>query len=99
MLPYAFDANDMKYFHPNGFVCPDDFSIYTIAAIDQLVRATERGRSSMLTIGMHLRIVADRRGSRPSKPFSSVWPRSASRSTSPRVNVSPDVLQQRSDEP
>jgi len=56
MLPYAFDTNDMKYFHPNGFVCPHDFSIYTIAAIDQLVREAERGRSSMLTIGMHLRI-------------------------------------------
>jgi peptidoglycan/xylan/chitin deacetylase (PgdA/CDA1 family) len=56
MLPYAFDTNDMKYFHPNGFVRPDDFSIYTLAAIDQLVREAERGRSSMLTIGMHLRI-------------------------------------------
>jgi hypothetical protein len=56
MLPYAFDPNDMKYFHSNGLCLSGRFFDLYVAAIDQLVRATERGRASMLTIGMHLRI-------------------------------------------
>jgi len=56
IMPYAFDTNDMKYFHPNGFVRPDDFAIYVISAAARLVSEAERGRSSMLTIGFHLRI-------------------------------------------
>src|SRR3954467_10254389 len=32
VLPYGFDTNDMKFFHPNGFVQPDDFSGYVGAA-------------------------------------------------------------------
>lgn len=56
VLPYGFDTNDMKFFHQNGFVVPDDFSAYVGKAIDVLVEEAERGRSSMLTIGLHLRI-------------------------------------------
>lgn len=57
VLPYCFDTNDMRYWYPNGFIRPDDFSVYTLAAIDTLVReAEEQRRSSMLTIGLHLRI-------------------------------------------
>jgi hypothetical protein len=66
---------------PNGFVCPDDFSIYTSADFDQLVRETERGRPSMLTIGMHPRISATPARFTPSKAFWSVWRHSAIRCT------------------
>lgn len=56
VLPYGFDTNDMKFFHPNGFVRPDDFSGYVSAALATLVEEAGRGRSSMLSIGFHLRI-------------------------------------------
>ena len=56
ILPYAFDTNDMKYFQPNGFVRPDDFAHYVMSAVGTLVGEAGRGRSSMLTIGFHLRI-------------------------------------------
>jgi peptidoglycan/xylan/chitin deacetylase (PgdA/CDA1 family) len=56
VLPYAFDTNDMKFFHPNGFVRSDDFSSYVRAALATLVSEAERGRSSMLSVGFHLRI-------------------------------------------
>jgi peptidoglycan/xylan/chitin deacetylase (PgdA/CDA1 family) len=56
VLPYGFDTNDMKFFHPNGFVRPADFSEYVGAALDVLVVEAGEGRSSMLSIGLHLRI-------------------------------------------
>jgi peptidoglycan/xylan/chitin deacetylase (PgdA/CDA1 family) len=56
ILPYGFDTNDMKFFHPNGFVQPEDFSNYVGAALATLIEEAEHGRSSMLSIGFHLRI-------------------------------------------
>jgi peptidoglycan/xylan/chitin deacetylase (PgdA/CDA1 family) len=56
VLPYGFDTNDMKFFHPNGFVRAEDFSTYVGAALATLLAEAERGRSSMLTVGFHLRI-------------------------------------------
>jgi peptidoglycan/xylan/chitin deacetylase (PgdA/CDA1 family) len=56
ILPYGFDTNDMKFFHPNGFVQPEDFSSYVGAALATLVSEAERGRSAMLSVGFHLRI-------------------------------------------
>ena len=56
ILPYGFDTNDMKFFHPNGFVRPEDFSGYVATALSTLVAEAERGRSSMMSIGFHLRI-------------------------------------------
>jgi len=56
VLPYGFDTNDMKFFHPNGFVRPDDFSEYVGAALDVLLGEAAAGRSSLLSIGFHLRI-------------------------------------------
>lgn len=56
IVPYAFDTNDMKFFHPNGFVRPTDFSDYVISALDTLLTDAARGRSAMLSIGLHLRI-------------------------------------------
>jgi peptidoglycan/xylan/chitin deacetylase (PgdA/CDA1 family) len=56
VLPYGFDTNDMKFFNPNGFVRPSDFSDYVGCALDTLMAEAERGSSAMLTIGLHLRI-------------------------------------------
>lgn len=56
VLPYGFDTNDMKFFQPNRFVRPEDFSGYVLAALDTLLDEAARRRSSMLTVGFHLRI-------------------------------------------
>lgn len=56
VVPYAFDTNDMKFFHPNGFVEPGQFVRYVEAALGTLVEEAGRGRSSLLNIGLHLRI-------------------------------------------
>ena len=56
VLPYALDSNDMKFFHPNGFVQPRDFSDYVAASLDQMIEEGRRGRCGMLNIGLHLRI-------------------------------------------
>src|SRR5262249_13120729 len=53
---YGFDTNDMKYFHPNGFVRPLDLSDYVDAALDVLVAEAGQSHSSMMSIGLHLRI-------------------------------------------
>jgi allantoinase len=56
ILPYAFDTNDMRFAPGGGFVQPEDFSRYCIAAIEWLLR---EGRTvpRMLSIGLHLRII------------------------------------------
>jgi peptidoglycan/xylan/chitin deacetylase (PgdA/CDA1 family) len=56
VLPYGFDTNDMKFFNPNGFVTPVDFSGYVSSALDTLLAEGRCGKSAMLTIGFHLRI-------------------------------------------
>ncbi|MFK7945881.1 MAG: polysaccharide deacetylase, partial [Paracoccaceae bacterium] len=55
-VPYNLDTNDMKFFHPNGFVRAEDMIDYVRDALDQLLSEAERGRSSTLSIGYHLRI-------------------------------------------
>jgi peptidoglycan/xylan/chitin deacetylase (PgdA/CDA1 family) len=55
ILPYGFDCNDMR-FHPGmGFIQAEDFSRYCISAVDWLLA---RGRPAMLSIGLHLRVIA-----------------------------------------
>jgi peptidoglycan/xylan/chitin deacetylase (PgdA/CDA1 family) len=56
ILPYGFDTNDMKFFHPNGFVLAAEFSHYVISALDTLLTDAAAGCSSMLSVGLHLRI-------------------------------------------
>ena len=56
VVPYSLDCNDMKFFHPNGFVEPDQFVRYIRAALSTLLDEAERGRGGMLNIGFHLRI-------------------------------------------
>lgn len=56
VLPYNLDTNDMKFFHPNGFVRPDEMVDYVRGALDQLLDEAARGASATLSIGFHLRI-------------------------------------------
>jgi peptidoglycan/xylan/chitin deacetylase (PgdA/CDA1 family) len=56
VVPYALDSNDMKFFHPNGFVCADDMTAYVRDAIDVLLEEGEAGHPKLLNIGFHLRI-------------------------------------------
>jgi peptidoglycan/xylan/chitin deacetylase (PgdA/CDA1 family) len=57
VIPYAFDSNDMKFFHPNGFVRADDMVGYVKDAIEVLLDEGRRGVPKLLNIGLHLRIV------------------------------------------
>ena len=36
IVPYALDTNDMKFFHPNGFVLSNDMADYVVDALDVL---------------------------------------------------------------
>ena len=56
ILPYAFDSNDMKFTHPNGFVNADEMVTYVRDALEVLVAEGEAGHPRMLSIGWHLRI-------------------------------------------
>ena len=56
VLPYALDSNDMKFFHPNGFVRADEMVDYVRDAIDVLLEEGEAGHPKLLNIGWHLRI-------------------------------------------
>jgi peptidoglycan/xylan/chitin deacetylase (PgdA/CDA1 family) len=57
VVPYSLDTNDMKFFHPNGFVRARDMVDYVHDALDVLEAEAARGRPRLLSIGFHLRIV------------------------------------------
>lgn len=57
VVPYALDANDMKFFHPNGFVRAREMVEYVADALDVLEAEAARGLPRLLNIGFHLRIV------------------------------------------
>lgn len=56
VVPYAFDTNDMKFFHANGFVRPAEMVEYVTSALDVLEAEAARGLPRLLNIGFHLRI-------------------------------------------
>lgn len=56
VVPYALDSNDMKFFHPNGFVRADEMVDYVRDAIETLLEEGEAGHPKLLNIGWHLRI-------------------------------------------
>jgi peptidoglycan/xylan/chitin deacetylase (PgdA/CDA1 family) len=57
VVPYALDTNDMKFFHPNGFVRAREMVEYVGDALTVMLAEAERGRPRLLNIGFHLRIV------------------------------------------
>ncbi|MDR3493635.1 MAG: chitin deacetylase, partial [Ancalomicrobiaceae bacterium] len=52
VIPYAFDTNDMHYFHTQRFA-GQDFADYCIGAVDWL----HQEGAKMLSIGLHLRMI------------------------------------------
>lgn len=56
VVPYALDSNDMKFFHPNGFVRAADMVDYVRDALDVLLAEGHAGQPRLLNIGFHLRI-------------------------------------------
>jgi peptidoglycan/xylan/chitin deacetylase (PgdA/CDA1 family) len=56
VVPYALDSNDMKFFHPNGFVRASEMVDYISDALDVLEAEGRRGLTRLLNIGFHLRI-------------------------------------------
>lgn len=56
VVPYALDTNDMKFFHPNGFVRAGEMVDYVSDALDTLLAEGARGRPRLLNIGYHMRI-------------------------------------------
>lgn len=56
VLPYALDSNDMKFFHPNGFVRAREMVEYVGDALEVLLAEAARGKPRLLNIGYHLRI-------------------------------------------
>ena len=56
VLPYALDTNDMKFFHPNGFVRASEMVEYVNDALDVLLEEAATGKPRLLNIGYHLRI-------------------------------------------
>jgi peptidoglycan/xylan/chitin deacetylase (PgdA/CDA1 family) len=57
VVPYALDTNDMKFFHPNGFVRAAEMVDYVADALDVLEAEAALGQPRLLNIGFHLRIV------------------------------------------
>ena len=56
VLPYAFDTNDMQFFHTNRFSGAADFTAYVIDAFDWLHREGAHA-PKMMSIGVHLRMI------------------------------------------
>jgi peptidoglycan/xylan/chitin deacetylase (PgdA/CDA1 family) len=56
VLPYAFDTNDMQFFHTQRFSGSADFSAYVIDAFDWLHREGAYA-PKMMSIGLHLRMI------------------------------------------
>ncbi len=57
VVPYALDSNDLKFFHPNGFVRAREMVEYVTDALDVLEAEAARGLPRLLNLGFHLRIV------------------------------------------
>ena len=56
MLPYAFDTNDMQFFHANRFCGAGDFASYVIDALGWLHREGAHA-PKIMSIGFHLRMI------------------------------------------
>lgn len=56
VVPYALDSNDMKFFHPNGFVRAQEMVDYVSDALEVLLAEAAEGKPRLLNIGYHLRI-------------------------------------------
>ena len=87
VVPYALDCNDMKFFHPNGFVEPDQFVRYVRAALATLLDEACCGTApGFLNLGFHLRICG---APRPRASPRQRYPRSARPAWATRLGGAP----------
>lgn len=57
VIPYTLDANDMRFATAQGFNSGDQFYTYLKDAFDTLYEEGSNGRSGMMSIGLHCRLV------------------------------------------
>lgn len=57
VVPYAFDTNDMKFYHPTGFRTAEEFLGYLRRALEILLAECDDGATRLLNVGLHLRII------------------------------------------
>jgi OHCU decarboxylase len=57
IIPYTLDANDMRFATPQGFNSGDQFLSYLKDSFDTLYAEGREGRSKMMSIGLHCRLV------------------------------------------
>jgi peptidoglycan/xylan/chitin deacetylase (PgdA/CDA1 family) len=56
IIPYALDANDMRFVNPQGFGSGDDFLTYLTDAFDVLYAEGESA-PKMMSVGLHCRLI------------------------------------------
>ncbi|MBO6676031.1 MAG: allantoinase PuuE [Rhizobiales bacterium] len=56
VVPYALDANDMRFATPQGFNSGDQFFAYLTDSFDALYAEGEAGAPKMMSIGLHCRL-------------------------------------------
>ncbi|MDI4635404.1 allantoinase PuuE [Pelomonas sp. V22] len=57
VVPYTLDCNDMRFCLPQGFSHGDEFFEYLRDSFDVLYQEGGEGRASMMSIGMHCRLL------------------------------------------
>ena len=57
VIPYTLSENDMRFAIPNGWTHGREFSQYLIDHLDYLVAEGRAGRTSMMSVGLHCRLV------------------------------------------
>ncbi len=57
VIPYTLDANDMRFATPQGFNSGDQFFAYLKDTFDTLYAEGEAGRSRMMSVGLHCRLI------------------------------------------
>lgn len=57
VIPYTLDANDMRFATPQGFNTGEHFFQYLKDALDCLLAEGEAGRSKMMSVGLHCRLI------------------------------------------
>ena len=56
VVPYTFDANDMRFATPPGFNSGDQFFAYLKDTFDVLYEEGEQGMPKMMSVGLHCRL-------------------------------------------
>lgn len=57
VIPYTLSENDMRFVSPNGFSTGADLAAHLKANLQYLVEEGKRGRRSMMSVGLHCRLV------------------------------------------